>query len=139
VETAGSARTTCCSASSTIQGLLPSLGVSLDQCRQAMRSLDREALEALGLTASWEAPPVAMRRLPARATLRAVLKDRLPMTPAAKKVLERAARRTRNRARVDPEDVLLCLFDLKRPDPVADLIVELKLDVEAVRSRILRP
>ena len=33
------------------------LGVSLEQCRQALDSLDRGALESLGLTASLEAPP----------------------------------------------------------------------------------
>jgi hypothetical protein len=78
-----------------------------------------------------------MRPIPARATLRSVLKDRLPLTPAAKKALEQASRRTRNRARVNPLDVLLCLFDLNHPDPVADLIVELKIDVEAIRARVL--
>jgi hypothetical protein len=46
----------------------PALGVSLEQCRQALDSLDREALESLGLTASLEAPPLAMRRIPARPT-----------------------------------------------------------------------
>ena len=112
------------------------LGVSLEQCRQALDSLDREALESLGLTASLEAPPLAMRRVPARPTLRAVLKDRLPMTPAAKQTLERAARPTRQGRRVNSQDVLLCLLDLKHPDPVADLIVELNIDAEAVRARM---
>jgi len=38
--------------------------------------------------------------------------------------------------RVNPQDVLLCLLDLKHPDPVADLIVELNIDAEAVRARM---
>ena len=113
------------------------LGVSLEQCRQALDSLDREALEHLGLTASLAAPPLAMRRVPARPTLRAVLKDRLPMTPAAKAALERAARPMRQGRRVDPQDVLRCLSDLKHPDPVADLIDELNIDADALRARIL--
>jgi len=113
------------------------LGVSLEQCREALDSLDREALESLGLTASWEAPPLAMRLVPARPTLRAVLKDRLPMTPAAKVALEQAARPVRKGRRVNPQDVLVCLLDLKHPDPVADLVVELNLDAEAIRARIL--
>lgn len=37
----------------------------------------------------------------------------------------------------DPDDVLVCLLDLKHPDPVADLIVELNIDPEAVRARML--
>ena len=49
-------------------GTVAFLGVSLEQCRQALDSLDREALESLGLTASLEAPPLAMRRMPARPT-----------------------------------------------------------------------
>jgi hypothetical protein len=58
------------------------------------------------------------------------------MTPAAKEALERAARPARQRKRVNPQDVLLCLLDLKPPDPVADLIVELNIDAEAVRARM---
>jgi Clp amino terminal domain, pathogenicity island component len=112
------------------------LGVSLEQCRQALDSLDRDALGSPGLTASLEAPPIAMRHMPARPTLRAVLKDRLPMTPAAKQALERAARPMRQGRRVNPEDLLLGLLDLKHPDPVADLIVKLDIDAEAVRARI---
>jgi hypothetical protein len=93
------------------------LGVSLEQCRQALHSLDREALEFLGLTASLEAPSLPTRRVPARPTLQAVLKDRLPMTPGAKEALELAARPMRQGRHVNPQDVLLCLFDLKHPDP----------------------
>jgi len=113
------------------------LGVSLEQGRRALGSLDDEALHSLGLTASWEAPPLAMRHIPARPTVRAVLQDRLPMTPAAKGALERAARSKRKENRVNSRDVLLCLLELEHPDPVADLIVELNLDPEAVRARIL--
>jgi hypothetical protein len=58
------------------------------------------------------------------------------MTPAAKGALERAARPMRQGRRVNPPDVLLCLLGLKHPDPVADLIVELNIDAEAVRARI---
>ena len=111
------------------------LGVSLEQGRRALDSIDREALESLGLTAPLDAPPLEVRSVPTRPTLRAVLQDRLRMTPAAKVALERAARPARQRKRVDPHDVLLCLLDLKYPDPVADLFVELNIDGEAVRAR----
>jgi hypothetical protein len=112
-------------------------GVSLEQGRQALDSVDRRALEALGLTASLEAPPLAIREIPARPTFRDVLKDRLPMAPAAKTALEEAARHGRDRRRLNPIVVLLCLLNLKHPDPVADLIVELNLDAAAIKARIV--
>jgi hypothetical protein len=59
------------------------------------------------------------------------------MTPAAKRALEQAARPMRKGRRVSPLDVLVCLLDLKHPDPLASLIVELDLDAEAVRARIM--
>jgi hypothetical protein len=117
-------------------GVVAVLDVSIDQGRQAMDSLDRRALESLGLTALPTAPPLATRRIPARPTLRAVLKDRLPITPAAKKILEQASRRTRDRRRVNAYDLLTSLLNLTRPDPAADLIVELNIDVAAIRARL---
>ena len=113
------------------------LGVALEQARSALDALDREALEPLGLAASLEAPPLAMRRVPSRPTLRAVLKDRLPLTPAAKETLAQAARPMRKGGRVTPQNVLVGVLDLKRPDPAADLIAELKVDADAVRARML--
>ena len=113
------------------------LGVSLEQGRQAVDVLDRRALASVGLGAPFEAPPLAMRPVPARPTLRCVLKDRLPMTPAAKKAMEEGARSSRDRRRLNPVDVLLCLLNLEHPDPVADLIAALELDVDAVKARIV--
>ena len=68
------------------------LGVNLQQARQALESLDHEALGALGLGSGTDAPPLPMRAVPKKPTIRAVLKDRLRMTPAAKKVLEEAVK-----------------------------------------------
>src|SRR6476660_10531899 len=65
------------------------LGVSLQQARQALESLDQEALGPLGMRSGTDAPPLPMRAVPNKPTIRAVMKkDRLRMTPAAKKVLE---------------------------------------------------
>ena len=62
------------------------LGVSLQQARQALESLDHEALGALGMGSGTDAPPLPMRAVPKKPTFRAVMnKDRLRMTPAAKK------------------------------------------------------
>ena len=65
------------------------LGVNLQQARQALESLDREALGALGLGAGADAPALPMRAVPKKPRIRDVAKkDRFRMTPAAKKVLE---------------------------------------------------
>lgn len=113
------------------------LGVSLDQAREALDALDRVALDSLGLAVSLEAPPLAMRRVPSRPTLRAVLKDRLPMTPAAKEALEEASRPMRRGGRVTALDVLVRLLDTKSPDPIVELISQLNVDADAVRARAL--
>ena len=68
------------------------LGVNLQQARQALESLDHEALGALGLGAGADAPPLPMRAVPKKPRIRDVAKkDRFRMTPAAKKVLEEAS------------------------------------------------
>ena len=47
------------------------LGVSLQQARKALESLDHEALGALGLGSGTEAPPLPMRAVPEKPTIRA--------------------------------------------------------------------
>src|ERR1700761_1173821 len=65
------------------------LGVSLQQARQALESLDHEALAALGLGSGTDAPPLPMRVVPKKPRIRDIVQqDRLRMAPAAKKVLE---------------------------------------------------
>ena len=74
------------------------LGVSLQQARRALESLDHEALGALGLGSATDAPPLPMRAVPKKPTIRAVMKkDRLRITPAAKKVLEEAVKPMRRK------------------------------------------
>jgi hypothetical protein len=72
------------------------LGVSLQQARQALESLDHEALGVLGLGSGTDAPALPMRAVPKKPRIRDVAKkDRFRMTPAAKKVLEEASKRPR--------------------------------------------
>ena len=79
------------------------LGVSLQQARQALESLDQEALGALGMGSGTDAPSLPMRAVPKKPTIRAVMKkDRLRMTPAAKKVLEEAVKPMRRKTRSRP-------------------------------------
>ena len=64
------------------------LGVSLQRARQALESLDHDALGALGLRPGSDASPLPTRSVPKKPKLRDVVQeDRLRMTPAAKKVL----------------------------------------------------
>ena len=74
------------------------LGVTLQQARQTHDSLDHEALGALGMVSGTDAPALPMRAVPKKPRLRDVAKkDRLRMTPAAKKVLEEAVKPNRRK------------------------------------------
>ena len=78
------------------------LGVNLQQARRALESLDQEALGALGLGRGTDAPALPMRAVPKKPRIRDVAqKDRLRITPAAKKVLEEASKP--NRRRLGPD------------------------------------
>ena len=94
------------------------LGVNLQQARQALESLDHEALGALGLGSGTDAPPLPMRAVPKKPGLRDIAKkDRLRMTPAAKKVLEEAARPNRRKLQITAQQVLAQTLALQTPDP----------------------
>src|ERR1700759_4508624 len=55
-------------------------GVTLPQARQALESLDQEALGALGLGSGTDAPPLPMHAVPKKPTIRDIAKnDRLRM------------------------------------------------------------
>ncbi len=113
------------------------LGVSLQQARQALESLDQEALGALGLGSGADAPPLPMRAVPKKPTLRDVAKkDRLRMTPVAKKVLEEAARPNRRGLQITPQQVLAQVLTLQPPDPAAALLDALGVNTSEVRRRL---
>jgi hypothetical protein len=99
------------------------LGVSLQQAREALESLDREALGAVGLGFGADAPPLPMRAVPKKPRIRDVMqKDRLRMTPAAKTVLEAASKPNRRRLYVTARQVLAQILTLQPPDPAAVLL-----------------
>jgi Clp amino terminal domain, pathogenicity island component len=113
------------------------LGVSLQQARQALESLDREALGALGLGSGTDAPPLPMRAVPKKPTLLDIMqKDRLRMTPAAKKVLEEASKPNRRRLYVTAQQVLAQILTLQPPDPAAVLLGALGVNTSEVRRRL---
>ena len=113
------------------------LGVSLQQARQALESLDQEALGALGLGFRTDAPPLPMRTVPKKPTIRDVMKkDRLRMTPAAKKVLEQAVKPNRRKTQVTAQQVLAQILTLQPPDPAAVLLDALGVNTPEVRRRL---
>ncbi|HVA10230.1 MAG TPA: Clp protease N-terminal domain-containing protein [Acidimicrobiales bacterium] len=112
------------------------LGVSLQQARRALESLDHEALGALGMGSGTDAPPLPMRAVPRKPTIRGVLKDRLRMTPAAKKVLEEAVKPSRRKTQVTAQQVLAQILTLQPPDPAAVLLGVLGVNTSEVRRRL---
>jgi ATP-dependent Clp protease ATP-binding subunit ClpA len=112
------------------------LGVTLQQARQALDSLDQEALGALGLGSGTDAPPLPMRAVPKKPRLRDVAKkDHFRMTPAAKKVLEEAVKPNRRKLQVTAQQVLAQILTLQPPDPAAVLLGALGVNTSQVRRR----
>jgi hypothetical protein len=113
------------------------LGVSLQQARQALESLDQEALGALGMGSGTDAPPLPIHAVPKKPTIRAVMnKDRLRMTPVAKKVLEEAVKPNRRKGQVTAEQVLAQILALQPPDPAAVLLGALGVNTSELRRRM---
>ena len=113
------------------------LGVSLQQGRQALESLDQEALGALGMRSGTDAPPLPMRAVPKKPRIKDVMKkDRLRMTPAAKKVLEEAVKPNRRGLQVTAQQVLAQILTLQPPDPAAVLLGALGVNTSEVQHRL---
>ena len=113
------------------------LGVSLQQARQTLESLDQQALGALGLGSRTDAPPIPMRAVPKKPRIRDVIKkDRLRMTPSAKKVLEDAVKPNRRKTQVMAQQVLAQILTRQPPDPAAVLLGALGVDPSEVRRRL---
>jgi hypothetical protein len=125
------------------------LGCDLAAARGALDAMDRDALVAIGIDRTLDAPPVPTRE-PAlggrRAVVKAVLTDHLPMTPVAKRAMEEAGKDGRHRrgsgAPWDPsprwsrERVLIALLSLAPPDPGAALLDALEVDRAGVGARL---
>ena len=110
------------------------LGVTRQQARHAHESLDHEALGALGMAFGTDAPALPMRAVPKKPRLRDIAqKDRLRMTPAAKKALEDAARPNRRKLQITAQQVLAQILTLQPPDPAAVLLGALGVDTPEVR------
>ena len=62
------------------------------------------------------------------------VRDRLRLTPAAKAVLQEAARPMRRGKQITAQQVLLALMENRKPDSAACLLDALGVDVVAVRA-----
>ena len=117
-------------------------GRDVQDARAALAELDREALGGVGIDAAVEAPPVpsaVQGEVPRRPSIKAVLHDRLPLTPRAKRALRATEKDLRRRGRSDPRKVLAALLALDPPDPAAQLLQRLGLDRDEMRSALGRP
>jgi ClpA/ClpB-like protein len=113
------------------------LGVSPQQARQALESLDQEALGALGLGSGADVPPLPMHAVPKKPRIIDIAKkDRLRMTPAAKKVLEEASKPNRRKLYLTAQQVLAQILTLQPPDPAAVLLGALGVNTPEVRRRL---
>jgi ATP-dependent Clp protease ATP-binding subunit ClpA len=112
-------------------------GVSKQQARQALESLDQEALSALDLASGFDAPPLQILVAPTKPRLRDVAKsNRFRMTPAAKKVLVQAVKPNRRKAYVTAPQVMAQILTLQPPDPAAVLLEALGVDTSEVRHQL---
>jgi hypothetical protein len=119
--------------------LAQALGCDLQTARDALDAMDHDALAAVGIGAALNAPPIPIGepiKRPSRPTFKDVLRDRLPMTPAAKTALEDAYKEARRGHRIFPQQVLLTVLELPPPDPAAQLIATLGVDRGAARQRL---
>jgi hypothetical protein len=115
------------------------VGSDLRTARDALDAMDHDALAAVGIGAGFNAPPIPIDepiKRPSRPTLKAVLRDRLPMTPAAKTALEKSSKGIRRGRHIGPQQVLLTVLELEPPDPAAELIAALGVDRAAARQRL---
>jgi len=106
------------------------LGVGPDDARRVSSTLDRAALAAVGLDApTLDAPlPVRSRRRP-------------PFTSGAREVLKRSvdeARAVKSR-HIEARHLLLGILSRERPDPAAELLAAMDVDVAGARARLKRP
>ena len=120
--------------------LAQALGCDLPTARDALDAMDHDALAAVGIGAAFNAPPIPIDepiKRPSRPTFKAVLRDRLPMTPAAKTALEKSYKEIRRGHHIGPQQVLLTVLELAPPDPAAELIAALGVDRAAARQRLV--
>lgn len=119
--------------------LAGAMGSDLHAARQVLDAMDREALAGVGIDAELDAPAIPMREphgWRGRPPFKAVLADRLPLTPVAKATLEASYKEIKRGRSIDPpEVVMLALLSLTPPDPAAALLDALGVDRSGLLTR----
>jgi hypothetical protein len=120
--------------------LASAVGVDAEHARSALDAMDTQALMAIGMDEPPQVPPgpaVDAGALPARPTIRTVLRKRLRLTPCAANVLRGSSRgMRRGHAHPGPEHVLTAILELRAPDPAAELLATLGVEPAAARERL---
>lgn len=105
------------------------IGVDLDAARRALRTMDVDALAAVGIEVDVEGlPTVLPTKFAGHRSFTAAARDVLRRT-----LLEAQRRRTRQ---LSPTHLLLALLDGGPRDPATQLLTRLDVDVAVVRSRL---
>ena len=112
------------------------LGTTLETAQSRLSGLDRDALEAIGLALEVQIPLLAERELPSRPTIRAVLDNRIKMTPAAKGALQEAGKPMRRGEHISARQVLGAVVENRPPDPGTSLLTALGVDLDRVRKTL---
>lgn len=118
--------------------LAQALDTDLESARAMLETMDRQALRATIGTAleSAPAPLYAADGPPPRPTLREVMRQRMRLTPVAKRAMEMSSKDLRRGRVVEPRQLLFALLALERPDPGAALLDALGIDRDGVRRRL---
>ncbi len=119
--------------------LAQALGCELQAARDALDGMDRDALAAVGLGATFNAPPIPIGepvKRSSRAAFKAALRDRMPMTPAAKRAMEESYKEVWRGHGIGPQLVLPTVLELEPPDPAAELIAAPGLDRATAQQRL---
>jgi hypothetical protein len=119
--------------------LAEALECDLQTARDALDAMDHDALAAVGIGPAFNAPPIPIDepiKRSSRPTFKDVLRDRLPMTPTAKRAMEQSYKEMRRGHQLGPQELLLTVLELEPPDPAAALITALGIDRAATRQRL---
>ena len=120
--------------------LASAVGTNAAQARAVLDDLDKEALVAIGMDPPPEVPPLPAAdpsAIPARPTIKMVLRKHLRLTPCAKRVLSESSRgMRRGHSHPGPQHVLAGILELREPDPAAELLAKLGVQPGAVRERL---
>jgi hypothetical protein len=116
------------------------LDTDAGHARAALEAMDVEALVAIGMDpppAVPQLPALGPSSVPARPTIRMVMRKHLRLTPCAKKVLSGSAKSMRRgHPHPGPQHVLAGILELPAPDPAVELLAALGVQRGAARARL---